>query len=53
MTRNAFIASLNELNDALLKMAVLTEKALADAIDALERDDNCLLYTSLLKRRMK
>jgi phosphate transport system protein len=39
MTRNAFIASLNELNDALLKMAVLTEKALADAIDALERDD--------------
>lgn len=39
MTRNAFIASLNELNDALLKMSVLTEKALADAIDALERDD--------------
>ena len=39
MTRNAFIASLNELNDALLKMAVLTDKALADAIDALERDD--------------
>ena len=39
MTRNAFIASLNELNDALLKMAVLTEKALADSIDAMERDD--------------
>jgi len=42
MTRNAFNESLQVLNEKLIEMGVLTEKAIDDAITALKNDDKVL-----------
>jgi phosphate transport system regulatory protein PhoU len=42
MTRNAFNESLQTLNEKLIEMGVLTEKAIDDAIIALKKDDKIL-----------